>query len=203
MHTKQRGFTLIELLVVVSILAILVIIALSAIRGNRQKADDARTKADLARLRIAFEDYYGDHNCYPPPEYFDDANDCGADHLKPYLSSIACSPKTKLPYPVVTDPTGCVWWQTYAILNNPHDEAILNNPLIVGNYSYNYSVTSSNIAGPSDSLPAGHTYYYCSSINNCTTFNHNIETCTPHYTDNPNCDGGGSPCQSIGSCSPN
>lgn len=197
---NKRGFTLTELLITVAILAILVTIALGAVRGNRQKADDARVKSELNRLKIAFEDYYTDHNCYPPATYFDDAEDCGSDELKPYLNSLSCDPNTGLPYHLVTDDTGCEWYTLYAVLKDPSNFTI--PPTTIEDTTYQYSVSSSNVANSTNpkALPPGHTYYYCSSISNCTTFNHLTQTCTPYYTDNPNCDGGASPCQSIGTC---
>lgn len=202
---KKLGFTLIELLIVVSILAILVVIALSMVQGNRDKAEDAKIKSELNRLKIAFEDYYGDHNCYPPAEYFDEASDCGTSQLSPYLNAITCNPKTRQPYAYVTDDTGCVWYKLYGFVSNEQD-ALISPPLSIDTHSYNYGVSSSNTSVASttnpNALPLGHNYYYCSSINNCTSFNHETTVCTPYYTDNPNCDGGANKCQTIGSCQP-
>lgn len=202
---KKKGFTLIELLVVVTILAILIVLGLSLVGRNRDKAADAKVKSDLSRLKIAFEDYYGDHNCYPPPEWFDEAGDCGSNVLAPYLNTLACNPKTGLPYAYVTDATGCVWFKLYGVLNVGTDSQALSSPLTIGSYTYNYgsssdNVSLGNIGGGGTPLPPGHNYYWCSNIGNCTSFNYSTHTCTPSYTDNPNCDGGATPCQSIGSC---
>lgn len=198
---RKRGFTLIELLIVVSILAILVIVALAMVRGNRDKAADAKVKSELNRLKIAFEDYYGDHNCYPPPEYFDDANDCGGQQLRPYLGSVPCNPNTNLPYAYITDSTGCTWFKLYGNLKS-YDEDSLSSPLTLDSYSYNYGVSSSNTTLETQNapLPEGHNYYYCSALNNCTSFNPNTHVCTPYYTDDPDCDGGVNKCSSVGSC---
>ncbi|TXH02007.1 MAG: type II secretion system protein [Candidatus Moraniibacteriota bacterium] len=199
---NKKGFSLIELLVVVAILAILVTIALSMVTSNRDKATDAKTKSDLNRLKIAFEDYYGDHNCYPPAEWFDDASDCGSDVLKPYLNSLACNRKTDLPYAYVTDSTGCSWFKLYGTLLVDSDNDALTNSTVVDSIPYNYGVSSSNtslVDAPSP-LPANHYYYYCSAVGNCTSFNASTHICNPYYVDNPNCDGGTSPCQSVGSC---
>lgn len=201
MQTKRRGFTLIELLVVVSILAILVIIALGSIRGNRQKADDARVKGDLNRLKIAFEDYYGDNNCYPPSTYFDEAADCGSEQLRPYLGSIPCNPKTDLPYAYTTDASGCSWYKLYGNLSS-QDIDLLTTPVTIGATSYNYGVSSSNTSVDSTNspLPPGHNYYYCSAVNNCTSYNPNTHSCSPSYTDSPECDGGVNKCTVVGNC---
>ncbi len=200
---KKKGFTLIELLIVVTILAILVVMAISMVGRNRDKAVDAKVKSDLSRLKIAFEDYYGDHNCYPPPEWFDGSEDCGSGVLSPYLNSLACNPKTDLPYAYTTDATGCVWFKLYGILNVATDEQALSAPLTINSYLYNYGVSSGNVslgARGGGALPPNHDYYWCSNIGNCTSFDSTQFTCTPYYTDNPNCDGGPTPCQSVGSC---
>lgn len=213
----KSGFTLTELLVSVAILAILVIIALSMVKTNRDKADDAKTKSELIRLRVAFEDYYGDHNCYPPAEFFDSADDCGSNNLAPYLGSLPCDRHTGLPYVLETDPTGCNWFKLYTNLrtseSDPAAQALCATD---GSQLGNYVVSSSNVAAtvycenvpssapaatPPTQLPAGHNYYYCSALNNCTSFDPSIETCTPYYTDNPNCGGTvSSKCQTVGSC---
>jgi prepilin-type N-terminal cleavage/methylation domain-containing protein len=217
-HIK-KGFTLIELLISISILAILVVIALSMVRSNRDKADDAATKADLQRLKIAFEDYYGDNNCYPPAEFFDSADDCGSNHLAPYLGSLPCDNTTDLPYVLETDATGCNWFKLYTNLKfadaDPSAQSLCGSG---GSSLGNYGVSSDNVAltvacttaptsspassGTGEQLPPGHDYYYCSALGNCTSFDSELFVCSPYYTDNPNCNGGPNPCQSVGSCTP-
>lgn len=194
-----KGFTLIEVLIVVSILAILVISTYFAIGRQRIKAEDARSKNDLERLKIAFEDYYNDKNCYPPPEWFDDASDCGSSNLNPYLSTIVCNKKTGLPYPVQTDDTGCKWYKVYGLLQNPSDPNLLSSPTTIGSYIYNYGVSSSGVSlgttNGNSPLPPGHNYYYCSAANNCTDLPSNL-ICSPYYTDDPDCGG----CPTVSSC---
>ncbi len=224
MNIKSKlGFTLIELLVVMSILAILIIIAIGMFSGNRDKADDAKTKSELNRLKIAFEDYYADNNCYPPAEYFDETSDCGSEQLKPYLNQVPCDPRTNLPYVLEKDQSGCTWFKLYTNLKSSTSdpEAIaLCDP--TGSTLGNYVVSSANVTAtvsctndPATSTPTptptptpnpnalpnnGSIYYYCSAIGNCTNFDHTQFTCTPYYANNPNCDGGINKCSSIGSC---
>ncbi|MDQ5889534.1 MAG: type pilus assembly protein PilA [Patescibacteria group bacterium] len=57
----NRGFTLIELLVVIAIIGILSGIVITALSGARDKAYDAKVKADLAGFRTAAELYYNNN----------------------------------------------------------------------------------------------------------------------------------------------
>jgi prepilin-type N-terminal cleavage/methylation domain-containing protein len=204
MIKTRPGYTLIEVLIVVAILSVLVIATLMSIKNQRDKAEDARAKADLARLKIAFEDYYNDHNCYPPSQWFDDTADCGANVLTPYLNSIPCDRNTGLPYVLETDATTCGWYKLYATFSYPDtDEQAIAMRSSTGSTKGNYGVSSSNVVvSVYYDAGSGNNYYYCSGISNCTSYNPLIFSCLPSYTNNPNCDGGSNPCQVVGSCTP-
>ncbi|MCB9813499.1 MAG: prepilin-type N-terminal cleavage/methylation domain-containing protein [Pseudomonadales bacterium] len=97
---KNSGFTLIELLIVVAILAILIMMAISTLPKQLEKARDSERKSDLQKIKIAFENYHNDNGCYPPANVL---NNCGgtspANHeLSPYLQNIPCDPKDEKPY---------------------------------------------------------------------------------------------------------
>lgn len=105
MTRNHKGFTLSEILVVVTIIVILGLAILVGINPIAQifKGYDARRRADLAKIKIALEGYYSDHECYPtiPPNYT-----CDSDFLKPYLDSMPCDPNTKKPYVIYLTPAG-------------------------------------------------------------------------------------------------
>lgn len=159
--TKHRslirpGFTLIELLITITIIAILVIIAIWAITNNLAKARDSKRKSDLERLKIAFEDYYGDNQSYPPDSIL--AN-CGSNSLSPYLGSIPCDPKTKTPYCYVYDTDNNAQnYRIYSSLEFERDPIISElscdeNPTYCGyenecstwGNKFNYGVSSANV----------------------------------------------------------
>ncbi|MBP9670537.1 prepilin-type N-terminal cleavage/methylation domain-containing protein [Candidatus Woesebacteria bacterium] len=224
MKKLKLGFTLIEILVVVTILALLAILTIISLQDQRLRAEDVRAKTDLNRLKIAFENYYNDNSCYPPPGWFDDSSDCGSNQLAPYLPQIPCDQSTGKPYVLETDPTSCEWYKLYATFNLPdRDEQALALRGEGGSNKGNYGVSSSNVevtidttpVVPSPSvassptpqptpalspLPPNHNYYWCSQIGNCTSFDHTFEVCTPYYTDQPGCDGGTNHCSVVGSC---
>jgi prepilin-type N-terminal cleavage/methylation domain-containing protein len=205
----KRGFSLIELLIVIAILAILGLAAYLALNGKRDQAADAKTKSELERLKIAFEDYYNDNNCYPPAAWFDSSADCGSGQLAPYMSSIPCNPRTNLPYAYETDATGCSWFKLYGNLSNPSDTAALTSNVTLGGAIYNYAVASSNVV-----LDTGGTItydpsrpYYCSAAppagsdqGNCTAIPTGY-ACSPAY-ETSNCDGSvtGAKCGTAGIC---
>ena len=62
---KQKGFTLIELLVVISVIGLLASVILVSLNSARQKARDAKRKADLRQLATALNLYYNDNDIYP------------------------------------------------------------------------------------------------------------------------------------------
>lgn len=108
------GYTLIELLIVVSIVVILAVGVLTSLNPLAQifKGYDTRRKNDLAQLKIAYENYYSDHDCYPPASVL---TQCGKDVLKPYLNSIPCDPNSGKPYTVHLIPANSTCPQQYAI----------------------------------------------------------------------------------------
>jgi|GEM_PF-491092 len=162
----KSGFTLIEILIVIAILALLAISAIFMLSSNLSKARDTKRKADLVRLKTAFEEYYVDHDTYPR---FDILDGCGSTSLSPYLQSIPCDPKSKRAYCYVydTDNSG----QNYRILSNLEylpDPAIAklncdDNPDYCGHEDdctaygskFNYGVSSSNIVVNSEVIGGG------------------------------------------------
>lgn len=211
----KRAFTLIEVLVVVAIIAILTIAVIVGLTGQRDKASDARAKSDLDRLKIAFEDYYNDHNCYPPAAWFASAADCNSGNLKPYLNAIPCDPKTGLPYKLETDTTGCTWFKLYTNIQSTSSTVVFSTPVQIGSKTYNYAVSSTNVTlpfptstptptpspSPSPLPSSSNTYYYCSSLNNCSSYDPVRFSCSPSYTNDPYCGGrGGIICGSTGTC---
>lgn len=63
---EQAGFTLIELIVVMTIIGLLAGLATINVRNARIKAEENALKYNLAQIRKAIDDYYADHQTYPP-----------------------------------------------------------------------------------------------------------------------------------------
>lgn len=205
----KKAFTLIEVLIVVSIIGLLAVALTLSLTHQRQKASNARVKTDLARLKIAFEDYYGDHNCYPPAEWFDTADDCGSNALSPYLAAIPCNRMTAMPYKLEKDSACGTWFKLYGELVDPStDPQAMAQYSGTGSNLGSYGVSSSNTtvtvnfptptpAPSSGGTPAN--TYYCQAINNCSSIPAN-QTCTPTYSD-ANCGGTpGDKCSSVSTC---
>ena len=63
---QKQGFTLIELLVVIAIIGLLATMAVISFGNAREKARDARRKADMRQIFKAMRLYYEDNSQYPP-----------------------------------------------------------------------------------------------------------------------------------------
>lgn len=119
----NSGFTLTEVLIVITLLVILslgVLLTMDPITQFFRGYDTVR-KSDLQKLKTAYENYYTDHDCYPPDTVL---SQCGTGALEPYLDKIPCDPSTKEAYTVYTLPDGSSCNQKYAIyaeLNNSND----------------------------------------------------------------------------------
>ncbi|PIR99912.1 hypothetical protein COT86_01430 [Candidatus Collierbacteria bacterium CG10_big_fil_rev_8_21_14_0_10_43_36] len=119
-----NGFTLPEILIVVTILVVLGLIILVGINPMMQffKGYDTRRKSDLYKIKIAFEAYYADHDCYPS---IDILNSCGSNALEPYLATIPCDPNSLQPYTYYTGPNESFICPqkiaVYAVLANKFD----------------------------------------------------------------------------------
>ena len=197
----SAGLTLIEILTVFAILIILALAGFIAFHRKIDKANDAKRKDDLDRLRTTFEDYYSDHNNYPAADIL---NTCGGGGLKPYLPSIPCDPTTNLPYCYIYyDDT-----QTFKILARLQDKT---DPVIIENgcnhaelycgyetecanpaadsTAFTYGVTSTNTVLPNPDLPhpGGGIYIFaCTQDGTCNSWDHFPPGC--QFFAHQNCD---------------
>lgn len=156
----QRGLTLIELLIALAIVAIIILLMLLGQGLQLSRGEDARRKSDLAKLKVAFEDYYNDHNCYPPQSLL---QRCGSADLSPYVGKIPCDPRTRQPYPYYLD-SRCSWYALYTTLGDTGDPVISTlgcSPTCgITGQSYNYvqsngSLTSSDLSDEVNSGAGG------------------------------------------------
>lgn len=65
---KNKGFTLVELLIAISLIAILSGVLFTVINplGIQKKARDSQRISDLAKIKVALENYFADNRRYPP-----------------------------------------------------------------------------------------------------------------------------------------
>lgn len=141
---SSSGLTLTELLIVVSIIILLAVIALTMLRGQQFKGNDAKRKADIKKIQIAAEEYEKDHDCYPLPQLVTCNPGTG---LSPYIEKIPCDPTTNASYYYEYQDSACpAWYKIYSNLENEADTDILWSIGPAG--SYNYVAGSPN--SPSD-----------------------------------------------------
>lgn len=204
MRTIHKGFTLVEIGIVTTIIVLLGVAILLAVNPITQifKGYDSVRKADLNKLRIAFENYYEDHLCYPTfpidPVTGRYTYTCGGANLKPYLDAMPCDPNTGLPYDIYVDlslasekncPTN---FAIYSTLTNLFDPAGSKIPTCVDTISvYNSG------AGMAFVITGCSKHKVCSRYYGCTTANgvygchlvaqDTLPTCGDNYCDDPNC----------------
>lgn len=118
---KKTGFTMIELLIVLAMVGIFSTAGVVGFQASQQKSRDATRKGDLNRVKVAFEDYYNDNNCYPPAGSL---NACGSSALQPYLHSIPCDPLSDDPYLYAPLDNACAGYRLHASLENNDDPDI-------------------------------------------------------------------------------
>lgn len=193
MKKFRRGFTLTEILITAAIVVFLLLVAFFAFEAQLAKGRDARKKSDLAQIKVVVEDYYNDHECYPPAT----ALACGAD-FSPYLDRVPCDPTTKQSYVLELDPGVCPqWYRIYTKLEYEKDPDIAKVGCATGcgvTGGYNYGVSSENVTlvtgtgggGTPTPGPGGTNYWGCKS-GVCTSIS-GPEECDPNYTD-PACGG--------------
>lgn len=122
----KRGFSLTELLLVVVIVALLMVLGLVNLKKQIDRSFDSKRKADIHQLKRAFEEYYNDHDCYPPLTIL---GECAGPQLQPYIKEVPCDPVRKLPYKYIAmDEVGlnlCKGFKLFASLADTGDPDII------------------------------------------------------------------------------
>ena len=199
----QSGLSMIEVLIIVAIVAILIIIAVTTLPQQITKSRDSRRKNDLQKIKIAFENYYNDKDCYPPPEVLDN---CGSTSFAPYLATIPCDPQTKTRYLYAPEPSSCPhYYRVFSSLEVGIDPiitqlgchtasgcgayAFFGEELGLGALEYNYGVSEGVPVYVSDgNIPPGTQGFCCSFQGDqcngwtvgqgvCNSFHFNLSEC--------------------------
>jgi len=90
---------MIEVLIVTAILGLLVVTGIFYVYPNLALGRDGKRMSDLSKIKIAFEDYYNDNECYPPTDTL--MKYCAGeviDTLDPYMQSVPCDPRDRSAY---------------------------------------------------------------------------------------------------------
>jgi hypothetical protein len=154
----RKGLTLIELLVASGVLVLLIgVVSFIAVPTQIGKAEDARRKADLDRIKVALYDYYFDNDCFPEEDEIPGCNQNFGTNGEVYLRSFPCDPSGS-PYRYVVRKGGgkCKqWFRVFTNLEVISDSAIDKIHCRTGcgpdgddpdnqECDYNYGVSSTN-----------------------------------------------------------
>ena len=130
----KNGFSLVEILIVITIIAMLAMAAIGALNPGvlTNRAFDARRKKDIGRIKVALEEYYNDHLCYPSGSDLVAINsdtNCNRSIANFSLNPWPCDPATKAHYKVSVGPgLSCPkWFKVFALLQNKKDSEIPAN----------------------------------------------------------------------------
>lgn len=98
---------MIEVLIVISIIALLIVTAVTFVRPSINRGRDSRRKADLHKIANALEEYRTDKRTYPNQA---EMSLCGANNvvLEPYIKSTPCEVSKTTPYYYLPEDTGCL-----------------------------------------------------------------------------------------------
>lgn len=99
----KKGFSLVELLVVITIIAILSVVAYTAVGGQTIKARDSKRKQDLNTIQSALEIYFVEYGRYPTAPLVSGTGD--GEIPKKFLSSIPTDPGANVAYIYESDGT--------------------------------------------------------------------------------------------------
>lgn len=120
--TKSKGLSTIEVLAIVAILTILFIVIFRYLSPQVSRSRDAQRKSDLAKIKVAYENYFNDNGCYPDPDILDN---CESEDLRPYMSAVPCDPQTGDPYVYLPEANQCSGYRLLSILENSDDPVIV------------------------------------------------------------------------------
>lgn len=153
---QKKAISLVEVIIVMAILMILMVVALGIFKPAAMvnRSQDAKRKADLERIKTAFEDYYNDKGCYPDYNQYGhkmiDKTYCGQDFFKPWLGKWLCDPDGES-YPIIisegSGSESCPkLFKIMAKLENNSDPNLYNQGPVEAEFAQkaNYSVSSPN-----------------------------------------------------------
>jgi prepilin-type N-terminal cleavage/methylation domain-containing protein len=199
----QSGLTMIEILIVVAIIGLLVVLAITQLPKQISKGRDARRKSDLQKIKIAFEDYFSDKECYPPPDILEN---CGSNDLSPYMASIPCDPQTKTKYLYAPEAETCPhYYRVYSNLELDIDPIIkqlgcqtsagcgayayFGEELGEESLKYDYGVSEGVPVYESEGNLPPETSGWCCNAGVCNSWTQSEENiCIEFYTDQGSCD---------------
>lgn len=195
----KSGLSMIEILIVTAIIGVLVVVGVSTLPQQMRKGRDAERKSDLQEIKVAFENYYSDNDCYPGPEILDN---CGGSDLSPYLASVPCDPQTQTKYLYAPEESSCPhYYRVFANLEIDSDPIVAelgcNNDLGCGAYEffeeelgnlaleYNYGVSEgAPVHSGSGTIPPGTSGWCCSSpMDQCNAWTSGNGVCVQFFYD--------------------
>lgn len=149
---RKKGLTIIELLIVIAIIGLLTTFVAFVAPTQLRKARDARRKADLQKIKIAFYDYFFDTDCFPEelPGCGEDFGSSGQSYLKDFPCDLNDEPYV---YAITKKGGGkcSQWFQLFTNLENTPDSIIDKIHCRQGcgpdknDCNYNYGVASTNV----------------------------------------------------------
>lgn len=171
---RSAGFSLVELLVVITIIAILSVVAYTALGGQTEKARNARRQSDLSTIQSALEIYFIEHNNKYPSE-LDDGSlvSTDIDLVPKYMPKMALDPTTGQKYDYKTNGT----FKKYQLAATLEDDSLVSE---LGVKAYVVGNSTTNIMSGLGLIPANLPTETSCTVNGLDPTNGYDEDCIPY-----------------------
>jgi prepilin-type N-terminal cleavage/methylation domain-containing protein len=121
----RHGFTLMELLIVISLIGMLLAVGYTNWATQIKRANDARKKGNIYRMKQVLENYVNDHGCYPAVAQMQSCDGQNTLFINYNMPSVPCDDGGKAFYYELVGGDACKGYRMYTSLGDKADLDII------------------------------------------------------------------------------